>query len=238
LERERRAVESARALVAAARQGRVPAGLVVRDVLRGLDAIALTSHRRLVRKVPILRSTTRLSRRAALLNTLGVGHVSGWSYLPSRPRIFDVYHVIEQAPEPERRVTLSTRKDHLGRPLPHVRFFISEGELESLHRSEQLVANELARAGLGRLRSARELAPLGDLAAALHPSAHHHLGTTRMHDDPRRGVTDANGRLHGLRNVFVAGGSVFPTSGYVNPTLTIVALAARLAAHLRTCGSE
>jgi choline dehydrogenase-like flavoprotein len=58
-----------------------------------------------------------------------------------------------------------------------------------------------------------------------------------MHVDPRRGVVDANARVHGLRNVFVAGGSIFPTSGYVNPTLTIVALAARLAAHLKGVGT-
>jgi choline dehydrogenase-like flavoprotein len=59
------------------------------------------------------------------------------------------------------------------------------------------------------------------------------MGTTRMSADPRRGVVDANGRLHGLANLYATGGSVFPTGGYVNPTLTIVALAARLAAHLR-----
>ena len=55
---------------------------------------------------------------------------------------------------------------------------------------------------------------------------------TRMHVDPRRGVVDADGRLHAGRNIYVTGGSVFPTGGYVNPTLTIVALAARLGVHL------
>ena len=59
------------------------------------------------------------------------------------------------------------------------------------------------------------------------------MGTTRMHADPRRGVVDADCRVHGIANLYVAGSSVFPTSGAANPTLTIVALALRLAGHLR-----
>ena len=61
----------------------------------------------------------------------------------------------------------------------------------------------------------------------------HHLGTTRMHDDPGHGVVDRNARVHATENLYVAGGSVFPTGGYANPTLTIVALAVRLAKHLK-----
>ena len=61
----------------------------------------------------------------------------------------------------------------------------------------------------------------------------HHMGTTRMATSPREGVVDANCRVHGMRNFFVAGSSVFPTSGHANPTLTIVALALRLADHLQ-----
>jgi len=61
----------------------------------------------------------------------------------------------------------------------------------------------------------------------------HHMGTTRMHVDPKQGVVDPACRVHGLANLYVAGSSVFPTSGYANPTLTIVALALRLADHLK-----
>ena len=61
----------------------------------------------------------------------------------------------------------------------------------------------------------------------------HHLGATRMHADPSKGVVDADCRVHGIRNLYVAGSSVFPTYGCSNPTLTVVALALRLADHLR-----
>jgi choline dehydrogenase-like flavoprotein len=60
------------------------------------------------------------------------------------------------------------------------------------------------------------------------------MGTTRMHTEPRLGVVDADSRVHSVANLYVAGSSVFPTSGYANPTLTVVALAIRLADHLRT----
>jgi len=59
------------------------------------------------------------------------------------------------------------------------------------------------------------------------------MGTTRMHDDPKRGVVDSNCRVHGIENLFVAGSSVFPTSGAANPTFTILALTFRLADHLQ-----
>ena len=61
----------------------------------------------------------------------------------------------------------------------------------------------------------------------------HHMGTTRMSDDESTGVVDRNCRIHGLHGLYVAGSSVFPTSGYANPTLTIIAMALRLADHLR-----
>lgn len=61
----------------------------------------------------------------------------------------------------------------------------------------------------------------------------HHMGTTRMHPDPRQGVVDPDCRVHGVANLYVAGSSVLPTCGYANPTLTIVALAVRLADRLK-----
>jgi choline dehydrogenase-like flavoprotein len=61
----------------------------------------------------------------------------------------------------------------------------------------------------------------------------HHIGTTRMSDHPMQGVVDRNCRVHGIHNLFIAGSSVFPTAGSGPPTLLIVALAIRLADHLK-----
>lgn len=57
----------------------------------------------------------------------------------------------------------------------------------------------------------------------------HHLGTTRMGLTPDESVVDPDSRVHGIDNLWVTGGSVFPTGGYANPTLTLIALALRLA---------
>ncbi len=93
------------------------------------------------------------------------------------------------------------------------------------------VALELARLGLGRVRLADWLYA-ADWTTEMEDTFHH-TGTTRMADEPTRGVVDRNCRLHSVSNVYVAGSSVFPTSGHANPTLTIVALALRLADHLK-----
>jgi choline dehydrogenase-like flavoprotein len=135
----------------------------------------------------------------------------------------------EQAPDPESRVTLARDRDRFG-----------------LHR---LVidwrANELdrrtARATLGALRDSIAASTCGELTfdadeldAACAPLGGHHIGTARMAASPRLGVVDANCKLHYISNLFIAGSAVFPTSGHANPTLTIVALACRLADHLKT----
>jgi choline dehydrogenase-like flavoprotein len=69
---------------------------------------------------------------------------------------------------------------------------------------------------------------------AISSASRHHMGTTRMHADPRLGVVDPNLRVHEAANLYVAGSSVFPTSGIANPTLTILALVMRLADHLKS----
>jgi choline dehydrogenase-like flavoprotein len=61
----------------------------------------------------------------------------------------------------------------------------------------------------------------------------HHMGTTRMSADPKQGVVDADCKVHGVANLYVAGSSVFPTYGASNPTMNLVALTLRLATHLR-----
>ena len=234
-DRELRAQAAAREFVHAAHERRVPPRplRLSSDIATGIDALAYRAHRRLVAARPQLGPSLKVWRRSRLLDTLGVGPISGWSRQRRQPRAYDVYHVIEQAPDPERRVTLSSRCDEFGYPLARLHWFIGERELESADSAEEILRQRLEQAGIGRLRTGRDLAAKGKLADSVHPTAHHHLGTTRMHADPRFGVVDPDGRVHGAPNLFVTGGSVFPRSGFVNPTLTVVALALRLAAYLR-----
>jgi choline dehydrogenase-like flavoprotein len=239
IERKMRALQAAGTLRDAARNRRLPDDAVKAscDLALGLDAVATAVYRRLVEKLPGLESTTRIWPTTRLLNTLDIGHISGWSRLPlahRRFRSFGLYHTIEQAPEPDRRVTLSSRKDNFGLPLARLHWFISEREVDSMCRTQQIIAAALGRAGLGRVIATDQLAPEGDVRRSIFPSAYHHLGTTRMHRDADRGVVDENCLVHGMTNLFVTGTSVFPTGGYINPTLTVVALAVRLAEHLKT----
>jgi choline dehydrogenase-like flavoprotein len=107
---------------------------------------------------------------------------------------------------------------------------LRDPEIRSVARTYELLNAGLQASGAGRLEESDVAAP--DPKAYKGTVGEHHLGTTRMHRDPRQGVVDENARVHDMENLFVAGGSVFTTAGFANPTLTIVALAARLAAHL------
>jgi choline dehydrogenase-like flavoprotein len=96
----------------------------------------------------------------------------------------------------------------------------------------RLLGTEIGRAGFGRLRSS--LTEDNPWPGPDHfYGDEHHMGTTRMHQEPRLGVVDENCRVHGVANLYVAGSSVFPTGSAHNPTLTIVALALRLADHIK-----
>jgi choline dehydrogenase-like flavoprotein len=139
----------------------------------------------------------------------------------------------EQAPNPDSRVRLGTERDALGLPRIELDWRLSELDKRSLQAGHEAVAEEFGRTGLGRLQIDEWLtADLTGWSPAL-DGGHHHMGTTRMSADPARGVVDADCRVHGIANLYVAGSSVFATSGSANPTLTIVALALRLAGHLQ-----
>jgi choline dehydrogenase-like flavoprotein len=152
------------------------------------------------------------------------------------PPVFRLYHWLEQAPNPDSRVTLAEERDAFGLRRARVDWRFTEQELRTTLRMQQLVGEELGRAGIGRLRLDEGLAA-GEWPEELSWS-NHHMGTTRMHDDPKQGVVDAHCRVHGVANLYVAGSSVFPTCGHANPTLTIVALAVRLADHIKGVAAE
>lgn len=131
----------------------------------------------------------------------------------------------------DNRVTLSTARDELNRPRVRLQWRLSKHDLHCMGRTMRLFDEAFRRNGVGRLELAFPDTMDGWRGAL--EGGKHHMGTTRMHADPRRGVVDPDGRVHGAPNLYVAGSSVFPSGGYANPTLTIVALAIRLADHLR-----
>jgi len=148
---------------------------------------------------------------------------------PLRPDATPVFFSIEQVPNSQSRVTLGDVRDALGSRRVHLQWRFARQDVDALGRAIRVFALDLAKSGWGRLDyDPDDLRLTGALELA-----RHHIGTTRMHADPRAGVVDPNCRVHGIDNMFIAGASVFPTSGIVNPTLTIAALAIRLADHLR-----
>jgi choline dehydrogenase-like flavoprotein len=152
---------------------------------------------------------------------------TGWSRVPGRHRrspAFELLINLEQAPDPDNRITLGNDRDRFGLPRAAIHWRWRARDQQNLVRIHAIVAAELERHGLGRVEVRAGALP--------DPNAHHHMGTTRMHRDPRYGVVDEHARVHGLSNLFVAGSSLFPTSGFANPTLTVVALALRLAEQL------
>lgn len=143
-------------------------------------------------------------------------------------RIWRLTPRAEQTPDPESRVTLTDELDALGMPRVDLHWSVRPEDNVTMRRGLEILGAEIAAAGLGRIftRTAD-----GVFRATAHPGGHH-MGTTRMSDSPETGVVDGDGRCFEVDNLYIAGSSVFPTGGHANPTLTIVALAARLADHL------
>lgn len=131
----------------------------------------------------------------------------------------------------DNRVTLSQDTDALGRPRARVEWRLSERDLRSMRLFMQRMDASFRRASLGHVELGFEDDLSGWRGAAI--GGKHHMGTTRMHCDATQGVVDPNSLVHGTSNLFVAGSSVFSSGGFANPMLTIVALAIRLADHLK-----
>lgn len=138
----------------------------------------------------------------------------------------------EQAPRESNQVKLGTARDPLGIPRVELHWKYSALERHTVRQTVLLFGDWLASNGLGRVRLEPWLADDADFPADDEQIGNHHMGGTRMSDDPRTGVVDRDCRVHGLHNLYVGGSSVFPSAGHANPTLTIVQLALRLAGHL------
>lgn len=138
----------------------------------------------------------------------------------------------EQSPNPDSRVDLADTKDELGIPHTRLNWQLTESDKISILKSNLILGKELGRLGIGRLKINDWLFDNKVDWPKFLGGGWHHMGITRMHEDPKKGVVDKNCKVHSINNLFISSSSVFTTSGVANPTLTIVALSLRLAEHL------
>ena len=157
------------------------------------------------------------------------GDVEKWNRYGLVESGININLMAEQSPNPHSRVMLADRVDKFGQKKIALNWQLTELDLISMRKSLEIFNKEFQKKKLGKIDI--------NLESGAPPKAlkggYHHMGTTRMHENPRYGVVDKNCRLHGTDNLYVAGSSVFPTCGYANPTLTIAALSVRLADYLK-----
>ncbi len=152
----------------------------------------------------------------------------------SQPTAFDMDCNAEQAPNPNSRITLSDEIDYFGVQKVHLRWELTPLDKHSIRSTLALIGQQMGASGLGRVKLKEFLEDESDTGfPELVSGGFHHMGTTRMHDDPKKGVVDANCMVHGMTNLFIAGSGCFPTSGAANPTLTLIALSHRLSDYLK-----
>ena len=148
----------------------------------------------------------------------------------SNARAFSLHGGMELAPDPDRRLTLTAERDALGMPRLKLDMRIADSDFDHYRQTLAELGRQLlaARTGMIRLnyRARHEWLSAMDWG-------NHHMGTTRMSDDPKNGVVDAQSQVHGVGNLYVAGSSVFPTYGSSNPTMNLLALTLRLCDHLK-----
>jgi choline dehydrogenase-like flavoprotein len=169
-------------------------------MLTGMDDIAVTAYRNMKRKG--LRAFGRQTIQA-----------------------FRLFSMSEQAPNPSSRITLSEERDGFGMNCTKLDWRLQSIDIQSVIRSKEILKDAIHRSGLGRLYVQFN----EDTPPEMVTGGWHQMGTTRMHTDPQKGVVDEHCRVHGISNLYISGPSVYPTGGYANPSLTIVALAVRLA---------
>ena len=135
--------------------------------------------------------------------------------------------ILEPEPNRDSRVQLADEVDALGMRRVSIDWRLTDAAVRTVDRTFELIARELEERRIATVRLDQPLRVRGwppDLEGT-----YHHMGTTRMHDSPRQGVVDRDCRLHGVDNLYLAGSSVFPTTSSNHPTMTLAALALRLA---------
>jgi choline dehydrogenase-like flavoprotein len=151
--------------------------------------------------------------------------------LYSKRGVYPLDYNAEQTPLYDSRISLTHDKDRFGVPRMRIDWRVCREDTASIAASYRQMRNILADTDAAAIvydedaleKSVQQAVAVGG----------HHIGTARMSDDSRRGVVDPQCRTHDVENIYIAGSAVFPTSGSANPTLTLVALAIRIADQLK-----
>ena len=146
----------------------------------------------------------------------------------------------EQVPDENSRITLNPAQVDpiFGQPVAHIDWRLNDTDKRSAVRALELTLEYLRDRGASRQETNTDVS--GGAEDWTFPpeqgaleTGDHHMGTLRMSATTDDGIVDINSRLHTVDNLYIAGSAIFPTGGYANPTLTIVALSLRLADHLK-----
>jgi choline dehydrogenase-like flavoprotein len=149
-------------------------------------------------------------------------------------RELELFTRMEQSPNPNSRIQLDAERDELGVPRATLDWQLTALDKRSIRKLQQLIGEEVGRSELGRIRLMDWLQDENNSEwPATLGGGWHHMGTTRMADNPKEGVVDANCKVFGIANLYMAGSSCYTTSGAANPTLTLVALTLRLSEYLK-----
>jgi choline dehydrogenase-like flavoprotein len=141
--------------------------------------------------------------------------------------------IVEPLPDPNSRVSLSTtQRDALGMPRVEVCWKLDPLVRRTADKTLALISQTLQTRDIAQVSTLPAIEKSGWPSSFEPEGTWHHMGTTRMHDDERKGVVNRDCRVHGYSNFFISGSSVFPTAGANFPTITIAALAMRLATHI------
>jgi choline dehydrogenase-like flavoprotein len=163
----------------------------------------------------------------------------GWGlFVPSESFVESrrITLITEQSPNRDSRITLSRQRDRLGLNKVKLDWRLTDLDRYTARRSAAILSQELERAGI---LTTTNMLPGDGGDDVLAPTWNwHHMGTTRMHEDAKNGVVDADCRVHGIGNLYIAGSSVFPTAGNHAPTFTILSLALRLADHVQELAAK
>lgn len=152
--------------------------------------------------------------------------------LPNSSGRYALHYHAEQRPDVRSRIALTQAKDRHGVPWANVDLRFDERDAAAIVRAHGLLDTSLRTAGVGHVEYRTDETKRVAAVMAQATDGFHQIGGARMGDDPATSVVDANARVHGIDNLFVASSALFPTSGQANPTFLAVALAHRLAAHI------